>query len=268
MAARNRRLRRWRGPRRAEYERLAFDGVAGYQEKWEPDLSTSNVWENWGPVLETCATVDEAIAFFRSHRGPAFAHCKLLVADRTGTSVILGAHDGKLQVDRSSRCQRLGYGAAAFDKMLAKSSEPTISNAFTILRACLQKGATKYSNVFDLKSGDIFLAPWPDRDDRCSSTWLRSSSGTGIITTCPTFRPADDRPAAAPFAQHAAAPLDQMKPIADDHPEVTAASAACCRISRPTSPRRPVMPRGLDAASLVPGICAGDVQVLRRTWRR
>src|SRR4051812_49612371 len=31
----------------------------------------------------------------------------------------------------------------------------------------MQKGqyATKYSNIFDLKSGDIFLFPFPDRDD-------------------------------------------------------------------------------------------------------
>jgi hypothetical protein len=42
-----------------------------------------------------------------------------------------------------------------------------VTNGFKILRDCRQKGpyATKYSNVYDLKSGDIFLYPLPDRDD-------------------------------------------------------------------------------------------------------
>ena len=39
------------------------------------------------------------------------------------------------------------------------NSKPTISNGEKILEECMQGGtyATKYSNVFDLKNGDIFL---------------------------------------------------------------------------------------------------------------
>ena len=50
--------------------------------------------------------------------------------------------------------------------MLSNSPEPTVINAATILCACVQKGqyATKYSNVFDPKSGDIFLFPLSERE--------------------------------------------------------------------------------------------------------
>jgi len=43
--------------------------------------------------------------------------------------------------------------------MLATMPEPTVGNGAGILRACLQDGkhGTKYSNIFDLKSGDIHL---------------------------------------------------------------------------------------------------------------
>ena len=43
-------------------EGLAFDWVAGYKEVWNPDPSVPGVWRN-ERVLETCATIEEAIAF-------------------------------------------------------------------------------------------------------------------------------------------------------------------------------------------------------------
>jgi hypothetical protein len=51
--------------------------------------------------------------------------------------------------------------------MLPKISEPSIVNGVSILQACLQKGkyATKYSNVFDLKSGDIYLFQFHQQGD-------------------------------------------------------------------------------------------------------
>jgi hypothetical protein len=41
--------------------------------------------------------------------------------------------------------------------MLAASSEATVANGIKILRACIQPSGTKYSNVFDLNSGDILI---------------------------------------------------------------------------------------------------------------
>src|SRR5262245_35150510 len=63
----------------------------------------------------------------------------------------------------------LGFGMRGdfAAKMVACEPEPTLANAAAILKAARQEGkyATKYSNVFDLKSGEIFLFRFPDQND-------------------------------------------------------------------------------------------------------
>lgn len=74
---------------------LAFDWVAGYKERWQRDPTMKSVAGNpCELMLATCRTVDEAVAFFREHWEPSFPYAKVLVADRTGASVRIGAHDG------------------------------------------------------------------------------------------------------------------------------------------------------------------------------
>ena len=147
---------------------LAFDWVAGYRERWQRDSKMKSVAGNpCELMLATCRTADEAVAFFREHWEPSFSYAKVLVADRTGASVRIGAHDGALQIERDNRCRGFGYAQRVLDKMLVEKPTPTPENAETILRAARQDGryATKYSNVYDLKSGDIFLLPTPGRDE-------------------------------------------------------------------------------------------------------
>jgi len=125
-------------------EGLAWDWVAGFNDVWQPDPGLTNVWGNSSQqMLETCATVAEAIAFYRSHREMSFRRARILVADRTGASVIIGAKDGKLLVETANQCRGFGYGNETLDKMLAKSAEPTVGNGFKILRACMQQGNTR-----------------------------------------------------------------------------------------------------------------------------
>jgi hypothetical protein len=147
---------------------LACDWVGGFNEKWNAGPSARCVRGNpTERLLESCATVGDAIAFCRKHPESDFARAKILVADGTGASAIIGARDGKLTVEKESRSRGFGFGGQTVGKMLAHSSEPTVANGATILRACLQKGqyATKYSNVFDLKSGDISLCPLGEREN-------------------------------------------------------------------------------------------------------
>jgi hypothetical protein len=143
-------------------EGLAFDWVAGYMEKWEPDADMKSVQGIPSErMLETCATAEEAIAFFRKHQEFGFATAKILVADRTGSSVIIGARDGRLQIERSNQGRGFGYGGRILDGLLAKRPEPAVANGVNILKACLYpkdgQYATKYSNIYDLKTGDIYL---------------------------------------------------------------------------------------------------------------
>jgi hypothetical protein len=148
-------------------EGLAYDWVAGFKEKWERDPKMKTVkGTSTERMLESCATVEEAIAFFQTHWEPAFSYAKVLVGDRSGASVIIGARDGKLDVREAKQSRGFGYRGQLVEKMLMEDPVAALGNAARILRAARQEGhyATKYSNVFDLKSGDIFLFRFPEQE--------------------------------------------------------------------------------------------------------
>jgi hypothetical protein len=85
-------------------------------------------------MLETCATIADAIAFYERHREPGFSSAKILVADRTDASVIIGAKDGKLQVEKENQCRGFGYGETTLKTLLAMHPEAAVTNGFSILR--------------------------------------------------------------------------------------------------------------------------------------
>jgi len=206
-------------------EGLAYDWVAGYKEQWEPDAHLPSVRGNPSQrMLETCATIADAIAFYRNHREVSFSSCKILVADRTGASVIIGAKDGKLQVEKENQCRGFGYGRRTLDRMLAEAPKPTVTNGFEILRDCRQRGqyATKYSNIYDLKSGDIFLYPFPDRDDEVKfnlAVELKKGAHYYDMPQIHEQLTQDPRPLLPNMKRF---PVDEFKPIPDKEPEVTA----------------------------------------------
>ena len=206
-------------------EGLAYDWVAGYQEKWEPDSHLPKIRGNPSQrMLESCATVAEAIAFYRSHPEPSFSYAKILVADRTGASVIIGAKDGKLEVEKENHCRGFGYGERMLDPALAKDPEPTVTNGFRILRDCRQKGqyATKYSNIYDLKSGDIFLYPFPERDDEVKFNLAAELKKGGHYYDMPQIHGATGARPRPLLLNMKRFPMDEFKPIPDKEPEVTA----------------------------------------------
>jgi hypothetical protein len=130
---------------------LAFDWVAGFKEKWEPDVTRQTAQGNPAQrMLETCSTVEEAIAFFEKYHEPSFSSGKMLVADPTGTSAVIGAKGGRLHIEKKkeSRVLTLGPRVELVGKMLTREPEPSLVNAAKILRTALQEGkyATKYSN--------------------------------------------------------------------------------------------------------------------------
>lgn len=207
-------------------EGLAFDWVAGSTKEWKPgaDMKIAREFPS-ARMLETCATVEDAIAFFHKHRESCFSYAKILVADRSGDSVIIGAEakDGQLKVEKASQCRGFGYGRGTLDKMLAAPPEPTVSNGAAILRACLQDGkfATKYSNIFDLKSGDISVFQFPEQPDEAKLNLVAELKKGAHYYDIPQIR-----------QQLAQAPMpllnnmkrffmDQFKPIPDEEPNVT-----------------------------------------------
>jgi len=95
-------------------EGLAFDWVAGYMEEWEATIGMKRVRGNPSErMLETCSTIEDAITFYRNHWEPGFARAKILVADRSGASVIIGAKDDELQVEHDDY---FGFGIFHYQK--------------------------------------------------------------------------------------------------------------------------------------------------------
>jgi hypothetical protein len=206
-------------------EGLAFDWVAGYTERWEPDPKIALVWGNSGQqALENCATVEQAIAFFRKHQDRQFYRAKILMADRTGASVIIGGKDGKLQVESSRQCRGFGFGQGTLDKMLTATTEPTVAKGEKILRASLQKGqyATKYFNIFDLKSDDIFLFPAPDQDDVVKFNLAGELKKGGHYYDMPQIHDQLKQPLRPLLDNMQRLRLDKYKAIPDTEPGVTA----------------------------------------------
>jgi hypothetical protein len=204
---------------------LAFDWVAGFKEKWEADPRLKSVKGNPSErMLETCATIQDAIAFYRTSWEPGFSYAKILVADRSGNSVIIGSRDGQLQVEPASRCRGFGYGQRTLDKLLVKPPEPSVTNGAAILRACLQDGqyATKYSSIFDLKSGDIFLFQFPEQSDAAKLNLAIELKKGGHYYDIPEIRQQVGQPPLPLLDNMQRFFLDQLKPIPDNEPKVTA----------------------------------------------
>jgi PDZ domain len=191
----------------------------------EPDPQLSNARGNSSQrMLETCATITDAIAFYEGHREPGFSSANILVADRTGASVIIGAKDGKLQVEKENQCRGFGYGGITLKTLLAMYPEATVTNGFSILLNCRQKGqfATTYSNIYDLKSGVIYLYPLPEREDEVKLNLAAKLKKGAHYFDMPQIQkqlPQAPRPLVANMRRF---PMDEFKPIPDKELEITA----------------------------------------------
>jgi hypothetical protein len=151
---------------------LAFGWVAGFKARWErsPGLQTAQ-GNPCQRMLETCTTVEEAVAFFEKYWEESFSYGQLLVADRSGNSVLFAAKDGRLNAAVVKRSQgighRFGLRGNEASAMLADVKSPSLPAAVNLLKATLQEGpyATKYSAVYDLKSGEMLLYRFPEQSE-------------------------------------------------------------------------------------------------------
>src|SRR5688572_19400183 len=151
---------------------LAFGWVAGFKERWQRPEGLKDARGNpCQRMLETCTTVEEAAAYFEQYWEESFAYGKLLIADKSGKSVLLGAKDGRLVASVTKRSQgighRLGLRGNEAAAMLEKVSTTSLPEAVRLLKATLQEGAhaTKYSVVYDLKSCEFHLYRFPEQSE-------------------------------------------------------------------------------------------------------
>lgn len=146
---------------------LAFDYVAGFTLDGVADASPIVVQPKLKRVrgnpsermLESCGDVEEAIAFYGSHQEPTFSYAAMMVADRSGAFAVIGFKSGRLHVVRGKGCGVWGWNAGVADTLISQNSTPVLTNAAMILDKARSHDeyATKYSNIFDLRTGEISL---------------------------------------------------------------------------------------------------------------
>lgn len=137
---------------------LAFDWVAGFPAQWQRQAHHQSAFGNPAErMLESCANVQEAIAFFEQYWEPSFGYAKIMIADRSGASAIIGAKEGNLHIERYEASHGFGNGQAIVVEKLANDAEPTIQHGQSILKATLNDQWTRYSNIFDFNTGDIHI---------------------------------------------------------------------------------------------------------------
>ena len=206
-------------------EGLAFDWVAGYKEEWQPDPQALPVVGNPAQrMLQTCATVEEAIAFHHKYREPSFSYARMLVADRTGASAVIGAKNGKLHAVRMKQSRGFGYAGATLDKLLGEAPKPTTADGARILQTCTQAGeyATKYYNIFDLKTGDIHLHPTAKQTDELMLNLADELKKGGHYYDLPKIHKQLKQSPQPLLENMWDFPLFRVKSVPDQQPEVSA----------------------------------------------
>jgi hypothetical protein len=211
-------------------EGLAYDWVqvSKTPQKWESALPPAR-GRAAQRMLESCATVKDAVAFYRAYAEPGFATSVILVADKSGASVIIGLRDGRVVFEESRQNRGFGFGQrflqAALDRRAAlpKQPDPTMAEGFKILYDGRQAGeySTKYSNIFDLKSGDIYLRPFSEREGETTLNLADELKKGAHYYEIPTIREqltASLRPLPPSMER---LPLEAYKPIPDREPKVT-----------------------------------------------
>ncbi|MDO8056001.1 MAG: hypothetical protein Q6361_04005 [Candidatus Hermodarchaeota archaeon] len=159
------------------------NGLSYYSLNPHPERLNQQ-WALLAEVLWVCATVDEVEAWFLTHNIGSTMNYQLHFADATGDAVVISAGPDQelaftqigvdtclvstnINVADPTRdvfdCWRYST-AMAMLTVMHSASDLTVEACRDVLAAVHQDGtyATKYSNVFDCVSHDIYL--WYDRD--------------------------------------------------------------------------------------------------------
>lgn len=127
----------------------------------------------WKKILAECSTAEQALSYIRKYRVPEIEDVHILLADRTGNSIVIGIYNDSLQVHRRRKNYQLltnfnltnpSYGDepactrfAKADSMLSADSAATVDNLEKILSQTHQGALTVYSNIYNLMTGEVYI---------------------------------------------------------------------------------------------------------------
>jgi len=143
-------------------EGLAFDWYAGKSVEYIPKDSLITIEDSTSErMLESCSNIDEAIEFYKTYREPSFAGATIIIADKTGASVIIGARNGELYFEKIVESRVLGWASSTFNKIYNDETKIDLKGGAEILKKCMfpeeegYNAGTKYSNSYNLRNGDM-----------------------------------------------------------------------------------------------------------------
>ena len=154
---------------------LFIDANALSHTGWKPAPGKPTFQGNlMDHILEHCATVNEAIAFFKKYNFPSLARAKFPIADARGESMVVEWGHGKLQcIKRTGMYQvstnfvQTNYKPGDYpcvrykisEKILRAAKEVSIGLVRSVLSATHSelRYPTLYSNICDLKNKIVYL---------------------------------------------------------------------------------------------------------------
>lgn len=111
-------------------------------------------------MLETCATLDEAINFYQKNYEGTLGYGYLMVADKTGASATItwDWEKSELRVTRKSGSfQVIGVGSQYIYPRLNGGNYEVSIDYFRELLKNTSRDDTAYSNIYDLQQGVIYV---------------------------------------------------------------------------------------------------------------
>lgn len=151
---------------------LCFDAAALPKVEWAADPNKKDIDNIAEHIMDTCATVEEAIAQFGIYNSHHLADGQFMFADATGASAVVTwdpqghlsvvRKQGRHQLITNDRLEWSGLRDQRFvlaQRALQVQEEPSLESCRDTLNAIHQEGEafTTYSNVFDLKRRRIYL---------------------------------------------------------------------------------------------------------------
>jgi hypothetical protein len=111
-------------------------------------------------MLETCATVEEAIGFYQMNYEGTLGYGYLMVADKTGASatVTWDWDQNQIRVTRKSASfQVIGVGSKYIYPRINTGNDEVSVDYFRDLLKNTSRDDTAYSNIYNLKQGLIYV---------------------------------------------------------------------------------------------------------------
>jgi len=154
-------------------EGLAFDAAQLGEVPWTPDPAKKDVKNLFELIMDTCGTVDEALALFEEYNCKHLSAGQFMLADATGASAVVTwvpetglsivRRESDYQLITNTRIAASGFRCERYvlaDRVLQRADGEPVSLAKDALKAMHQEGAlayTSYSNVYDLKARKVHV---------------------------------------------------------------------------------------------------------------